>query len=72
VSYKSPPVFIAHGTADPIVPYMQSVILYKKLKANRVKTELLTLRKGKHGKFTKKQNIQLSRSIWKFLNKLGI
>ncbi|MFI0428188.1 alpha/beta hydrolase fold domain-containing protein [Mariniflexile sp. HMF6888] len=72
VSYKSPPVFIAHGTADPIVPYMQSVILYKKLKANRVKTELLTLRKGKHGKFTKKQNILLSKSIWKFLNKLGI
>ncbi|MDO7170764.1 alpha/beta hydrolase [Mariniflexile sp. AS56] len=72
VSQNSPPIFIAHGTADPIVPYQQSLILYKKLKTYKVKTELLTIKKGKHGNFTTKQNIQLSRSIWKFLNKLGL
>ncbi|CAH8291992.1 acetyl esterase/lipase [Mariniflexile fucanivorans] len=72
VSKNSPPIFIAHGDADPIVPYKQSVILYKRLKAHKVKTRLLTLKKGKHGNFTKKQNILLSKSIWKFLNNLGL
>ncbi|WP_308992949.1 alpha/beta hydrolase [Mariniflexile litorale] len=72
ISRHSPPIFIAHGNADPIVPYQQSVILYKKLKFYRVKTEFLTIKKGKHGNFTTKQNIQLSKSIWRFLNKLGL
>lgn len=72
VSKNSPPIFIAHGDADPIVPYKQSVILYKRLKSHKVKTKFLTLKKGKHGNFTQKQNVLLSRSIWKFLNSLGI
>ncbi|WP_372755433.1 alpha/beta hydrolase fold domain-containing protein [Mariniflexile sp.] len=72
ISKNSPPIFIAHGDADPIVPYSQSVILYKRLKAHNVKTRLLTIKKGKHGNFTKKQNIQLSKSIWKFLSALGL
>lgn len=72
VAPNSPPIYIVHGTADPIVPYNQSVILYKKLKANKVKTSFLTIKKGKHGKFTAKQNVQLSKSIWKFLNNLGL
>lgn len=72
ISHNSPPIFIAHGDADPVVPYKQSVILYKKLKAFKVKTRLLTLKKGRHGNFTKKQNILLSKSIWKFLNNLGL
>ncbi|MFG6685618.1 alpha/beta hydrolase fold domain-containing protein [Mariniflexile sp. HNIBRBA6329] len=72
VSQNSPPIFIAHGDADPIVPYQQSIILYKRLKAFKVKTRLLTIKKGKHGNFTKKQNILLSKNIWKFLNNLGL
>ncbi|MEN3322821.1 alpha/beta hydrolase [Mariniflexile soesokkakense] len=72
VSQNSPPIFIAHGDADPIVPYKQSIILYKRLKAYKVKTRLLTIKKGRHGNFTKKQNILLSKSIWKFLNNLGL
>lgn len=72
VSKNSPPIFIAHGDADPIVPYKQSIILYKRLKAHKVKTRLLTIKKGKHGNFTKKQNILLSKNIWKFLNNLGL
>lgn len=72
VSKNSPPIFIAHGDADPVVPYMQSVNLYKRLKAYGVKTKFITLKKGKHGHFTKKQNVHLSKSIWKFLNGLGI
>ena len=72
ISEKSPPVFIAHGDSDPIVPYEQSVILYKKLKANYVKTEFLTIKGGKHGNFTKKQNRLLSKRIWAFLNNLNL
>lgn len=72
ISHNSPPIFIAHGDADPVVPYKQSLILYKKLKAFKVKTRLLTIKKGRHGNFNKKQNILLSKSIWKFLNSLGL
>lgn len=72
VSKKSPPIFIAHGDADPIVPYNQSVILYKRLKAHKVKTKFITLKKGKHGNFTQKQNVYLSKSIWKFLRGLDL
>lgn len=72
ISHKSPPIFIAHGDADPVVPYKQSLMLYKRLKAFKVKTRLLTIKKGRHGNFTKKQNILLSKSIWKFLNNLGL
>ena len=72
ISRYSPPIFIAHGDADPVVPYKQSIVLYKKLKAFKVKTRLLTIKKGRHGNFTKKQNILLSKSIWKFLNSLGL
>ena len=72
ISPKSPPIFIAHGDADSVVPYKQSLILYKRLKAFKVKTRLLTIKKGRHGNFTKKQNILLSKSIWKFLHNLGL
>ncbi|MFD0989904.1 alpha/beta hydrolase fold domain-containing protein [Mariniflexile jejuense] len=72
ISQNSPPIFIAHGDADPVVPYKQSLILYKRLKVYKVKTRLLTIKKGRHGNFTQKQNILLSKSIWKFLNNLGL
>jgi len=72
ISENSPPIFITHGDADPIVPYKQSVILYKKLRTYKVKTKFLIIKKGRHGNFTKKQNILLSKSIWKFLNNLGL
>ena len=72
VNQKSPPTFIIHGDADPIVPYNQSVALFKKLKENNVKSEFLTIKEGKHGGLTKEEKIQFSTKMWSFLNDLGL
>ncbi|MEN3322822.1 alpha/beta hydrolase [Mariniflexile soesokkakense] len=72
ISKQSPPTFIVHGDADPIVPYPQSVALHEKLKANGVKTEFLTIPEGVHGKFNEEQNELLSKRVWDFLNNLGL
>lgn len=72
VTKNSPPVYIVHGDADPIVPYDQSTALYKKLKANGVKTKMLTIEGGNHGKFTKEEKSEMSKDMWSFLDELGL
>jgi len=72
VDANSPPVFIEHGTADPIVPYEQSLLLYEKLKANGVKAELVQIEGGAHGKFSKEQKLEVNTRLWSFLGKLGL
>lgn len=72
VNKNNPPVFIAHGDADPTVPYQQSVALHKKLQEAGVKTEFMTIEGGKHGGFPKEQGTELNKAIVKFLKDLGI
>ena len=72
VSKNSPPVFIVHGDADPVVPYQQSVDLYNKLKQAGVKTEFITVKGGEHGKFDKEKNSELNKAIAAFLKSLNI
>ncbi|MBP0903437.1 alpha/beta hydrolase fold domain-containing protein [Mariniflexile gromovii] len=72
INKQSPPTFIVHGDADPIVPYLQSVVLHEKLKTHGVKTEFLTIPGGVHGKFSEEQNALLSKRMWDFLNNLGL
>lgn len=72
VSKDNPPVFIAHGDADPTVPYEQSVELHKKLKEAGVITEFMTVEGGKHGGFPKDKNSELNKAIAAFLQKLKI
>ena len=72
VTKDSPPVFIVHGDADPIVPYSQSVKLYKALKDNNVNAEFLTIPNGKHGKFTKEEKTLFSTQMWSFLKSLNL
>ena len=72
ITKNSPPVFIVHGDADPTVPYQQSVDLHKKLVQAGVKTEFITVKGGKHGKFEKEQNSELNKSIVAFLKELNI
>ncbi len=72
VDKNSPPILIIHGTKDPYVPYQQSVLLYEKLKANNIKTELVTIEGGGHGKFSKEQRLMLNEKIWRFLNELEL
>ena len=49
VSSDDPPIFIAHGDADPVVPLQQSQDLIKKLKAAGVPCELIIHPGGGHG-----------------------
>lgn len=70
VTKDSPPIFIVHGDADPIVPYTQSLKLYNALKTNEVTTEFLTVPNGKHGKFTLEEKKLFSTKMWVFLNKV--
>lgn len=72
VSKDNPPVFIAHGDADPTVPYEQSVELHKKLKEAGVITEFMTIEGGKHGGFPRDKNAELNKAIAAFLQKLKI
>jgi acetyl esterase/lipase len=72
VSKNSPPVFIVHGDADPVVPYQQSVDLHKKLKDLGVKTEFITVPGGQHGKFEKEKNSELNKAIAAWLKGLGL
>ena len=72
VNKKSPPVFIVHGDADPIVPYEQGVDLKKKLDEVGVKNEMITVAGGGHGKFSKEKNGEITKAIEKFLRELNI
>ncbi len=72
VKKTSPPTFIVHGDADPIVPYQQSVDLKKKYDEVGAKSEFMTIPAGMHGKFPKEQNTALSAAITKFLTDLNI
>lgn len=72
VKKTSPPVFIVHGDADPIVPYEQSVALKAKLDEMGVKSEFITVKGGLHGKFPAADNSMVNAKIMEFLNGLGL
>lgn len=72
VKKTSPPVFIVHGDADPIVPYEQSVALKAKLDGMGVKNEFITVKGGQHGKFTPEDNSRVNAKIMDFLKSLGL
>ncbi|MFD1631754.1 alpha/beta hydrolase fold domain-containing protein [Pseudopedobacter beijingensis] len=72
VKKNSPPVFIVHGDADPIVPYQQSVDLKKKLDDMGIKNKFITVEGGQHGKFEKEKNAEINREIIAFLKEVGV
>ena len=72
VTKGSPPTLIVHGDADPTVPYQQSVDLHKKFVEAGVKTELITVKGGGHGKFEKEKNSEINKKIADFLLSLGL
>jgi acetyl esterase/lipase len=49
VSPSSPPVLLLHGDSDDTVPYQQSVLMEKALRAASVPVKLLRVRDGEHG-----------------------
>jgi acetyl esterase/lipase len=72
VNKNSPPTFIVHGNADPVVPYQQSVDLKKKFDEVGAISEFKTIEGGLHGKFSKEQNTEVNEAIKEFLLKLNI
>jgi acetyl esterase/lipase len=67
-----PPVFQAHGDADPTVPYQASVELKKDLDKAGVKNAFTTVLGGGHGKWTPEQNQQVQLDSLKFLQSVGV
>jgi acetyl esterase/lipase len=69
VKKTSPPVFIVHGNADPIIPYQQSVALHEKLDQSGVYNVFITVDGGGHGGFDKEKKTEISRALKEFLSK---
>jgi acetyl esterase/lipase len=67
-----PPVFQAHGDADPTVPYQASVELKKDLDKIGIKNAFTTVPGGLHGKWTPEQNQQVQLDSLKFLQSVGV
>jgi dipeptidyl aminopeptidase/acylaminoacyl peptidase len=68
LSKDDAPVFIAHGTADPLVPYNQSEIFAAALKENGVPVYVQTIQEGGHGGFEgPKLNARLKTFFDKYL-----
>ncbi len=67
VNKNSPPTFIVHGDADPIVPYQHSVDLAAKLTKAGVKHVFITINGGAHGRFPKEKQDEIKDAIILFL-----
>ncbi len=72
VNKNSPPVFIVHGDADPIVPIDMSYQFKEKLDGVKVFNEMYVVKGGEHGKFSKEEQTEVSNRIMAFIKKLKI
>lgn len=72
IDKNTPPTFIVHGDADEVVPYSQSVVLYKALKDNGVMCDFFTVEGGKHGGNDSKTKMEINRRTMKFLKGLDL
>lgn len=62
-----PAVFIAHGDADPTVPYQQSIDLKTSLETLHVPVTMVTVPGGVHGQFPPDQTLRINEALQKFL-----
>ena len=72
VGKGSPPIFTAHGDADPVVPFAQAKRLHEALGRAGVPNRLYTLRRGGHGDFDGAEVLTVTRAVRDFLVKRGI
>ncbi|MDR0419049.1 MAG: prolyl oligopeptidase family serine peptidase, partial [Prevotellaceae bacterium] len=63
-----PPVFIAHGKDDSIIPYEQAEILYKSLKDKGVDCKFIVIEDGKHT-LNAEQRYRVVSAMRKFIKK---
>ncbi|MEK9138441.1 MAG: alpha/beta hydrolase [Bacteroidota bacterium] len=64
-----PPILTIHGDNDELVPYSHAVRLHEKLSKAGVPNQLLTISGGKHGGFTREENLKAYAAIREFLSK---
>ena len=72
VAADSPPVFIVHGTSDPVVPIDQSYTLAARLKKAGVPHRLSVVSGGEHGKFGKAEQAKVIDDALKFFREQGV
>ena len=72
LSASSPPIFIAHGDADPVVPVAQSQMLARRLGELGVAHDLFIAPQGGHGKFDAASREAMTKRIFAFLCALEI
>lgn len=71
ITANVPPFFIEHGSADNVVPYIQSIKFAEKLKEkSKNKVEIRIILGAKHGgpEFTTQENLN---DIYKFINSIS-
>lgn len=67
-----PPVITIHGDEDPLVPYAHAVRLKKALDRAGVDNTLFTIENGRHGGFTREEEIAAYAAIEAFLAEAGV
>ncbi len=72
VKKTSPPTYIIHGDADPVVPYQQAQALKAKFDEVGANSQFKSVPGGKHGKYTKEQNDEINKEIIAFLTSIGL
>jgi len=72
VTKAAPPIFTAHGDADPVVPFAQAKQLHAALDRVGVPNRLFPLRHGGHGQFDGAEVLTVNRAVRDFLVQRGI
>lgn len=67
-----PPIFIAHGDADPFVPYSLSIEFLSHLHRLQIPNRMVTIKGGKHGKFSKREHALITRELFHFFKEIDI
>src|SRR3954451_17616486 len=68
----APPIFTAHGEADPVVPFAQARRLHEALAGAGVANQLFPLAKAGHGQFDGADVLLVNRAVRDFLLKHGV
>lgn len=72
INENTPPTYIIHGDADPIVEFQQSVLLEKTLKSAGIKHFFRTVPNGKHGGFSEEDKHIMQDDLKQFFMELEI
>ena len=70
VAADSPPIFMVHGTADPVVPFVHAQLLHQRLDEVGIKNQLFEVQNQKHGNFNAEEMTAIYKEIWKFISEI--